>query len=122
MDAHLKGIRGKRFSCGVLDANRRKSLSNSTNTLHYQEHIQFEYVTDFDSSDCCYSKEKSPLIKSPHLNVFTLESSLDDYHGSPHANNRRFSELDLHTLTKTHHKTRKSGTNEIEIEDFISCL
>ena len=43
----LKGIIGKRFSCDVLVANRRKALSASANTLHYQDPIQFEYVTVF---------------------------------------------------------------------------
>lgn len=114
----LKGIRGKRFSCGVLVANRRKSLSDSASTLHYQEPIQFEYVTDFSSSDCSYSKDETPLVRSPpHTNVLTLDSPLDDYGDSPHVNNRRFSELDLHPLIKTHHRTRKSGISEYETEE-----
>ena len=56
------------------------------------------------------------MIRLPHPNVFTLDSSRDDYCGSPHANNRCFSELDLHTLTRPPDMTRKSGTGESETE------
>ena len=56
------------------------------------------------------------MIRLPHLNVFTLDSSRDDYCGSPHANNRHFSELDLHTLTRPPDMTKKSRTSESETE------
>ena len=54
------------------------------------------------------------MIKLSHPNVFTLDSSRDDYCGSPHEKNRCFSELDLHTLTRPPGMTRKSGTSESE--------
>ena len=47
----LNGIRGKRFSCVVMVENRIKVVYASANTLHYEEPIQFEYVTYFSSSD-----------------------------------------------------------------------
>ena len=118
----MKGIRGKRYSCGVLGRGIHEVYwlpVGEKNSLILLILFTIKSLFNLDMLQILLprisiiERKKIPLTISLHPNIVNLDLSLDDYCGSSHASNRHFSELDMHTLTIT----GKLGSIESKIEE-----